>query len=163
MIAALAALVVLTGCSTGRQAFQPGKKYAPAALKADYTMFRNILEESHPSLYWYTPKDSMDYYFDQGYARLTDSMTEPQFRTHLSYIISKVNCGHTTTRYSKKYTRYLDTVRGVRSFPLAFKLWKDTMVVTANLNRRDSLLRRGTVIRTINGMPHQQLTDTLFH
>lgn len=125
-------------------------------------MFRNILEESHPSLYWYTPKDSMDYYFDQGYARLTDSMTEPEFRTLLAYVISKVNCGHTTTRYSKKYTRYLDTLRGIRSFPLTFKIWNDTMVVTSNLNRRDSLLRRGTIIRTINGIPHQQLIDTLF-
>ena len=158
----LAVLMVLTGCSAGREAFQPGKKYSPADLKADYTMFRNILEESHPSLYWYTSRDSMNYYFDQGYAKLTDSMTEPDFRTLLSYVISKINCGHTTTRYSKKYTRYLDTVRGARAFPLTFKLWKDTMVVTSNLNRRDSLLRRGTVIRSINGIPQQQLTDTLF-
>ena len=158
----LATLVVLTGCSTSRQAFQPNQKYSPAALKADYTMFRNVLEESHPSLYWYTSKDSMNYYFDQGYARLTDSMTEPDFRTLLSYVISKINCGHTTTRYSKKFTKYLDTVRGSRTFPLTFKVWKDTMVVTSNLNRRDSLLRRGTIISSINGIPQQKLTDTLF-
>ncbi|HEX6180694.1 MAG TPA: S41 family peptidase [Chitinophagaceae bacterium] len=158
----LVVLVVLTGCSPGRHAFQPTKKYSPAALKADYTLFRNILEESHPSLYWYTSKDSMNYYFDQGYARLTDSMTEPDFRTLLSYVISKINCGHTTTRYSKQFTKYLDTVRGSRSFPLTFKLWKDTMVVTSNLNRRDSLLKRGTIISSINGIPQQKLTDTLF-
>jgi hypothetical protein len=161
-VSVLVILVVLTGCTASREAFQPGKKYAPAALKADYTMFRNILEESHPSLYWYTSKDSMDYYFDQGYARLTDSMTEPSFRTLLSYVISKVNCGHTTTRYSKRFTKYLDTVRTSRTFPLTFKLWKDTMVVTSNLNRRDSLLRRGTIISSINGIPQQQIADTLF-
>ncbi|HYC27527.1 MAG TPA: S41 family peptidase, partial [Chitinophagaceae bacterium] len=97
-----------------------------------------------------------------GKSRLTDSMTEPQFRTLLSYVISKINCGHTTTRYSKKYTKYLDTLRGVRSFPLAFKLWKDTMVISSNLNRKDSLLTRGTIIRSINGIPHEKLTDTLF-
>ncbi len=161
-VSVLVILVTLTGCSASHKAFQPGKKYAPSALKADYTMFRNILEESHPSLYWYTSKDSMDYYFNQGYARLTDSMTEPDFRTLLSYVISKVNCGHTTTRYSKQFTKYLDTVRTARTFPLTFKLWKDTMVVTSNLNRRDSLLRRGTIISSINGMPQKQLTDTLF-
>jgi hypothetical protein len=154
--------VVLAGCSAGKQAFNPNKKYAPSQLQADYTMFRNILEESHPSLYWYTPKDSMDYFFDQGYAMLTDSMTEPKFRTLLSYVISKINCGHTTTRYSKKYSKFLDTVRGARSFPLTFKVWRDTMVVVSNLNRRDSVLKRGTIIRTINGVPHQQLTDSLF-
>lgn len=160
---ALTALMILTGCSAGRQAFRPDRKYAPSELRADYTMFRNILEESHPSLYWYTSKDSMDYYFDQGYARLNDSMTEPAFRTLLSYVISKVNCGHTSTRYSKKFSKYLDTLRGTRSFPLTFKLWKDTMVVTSNLNRRDSVLKRGTIIRTINGMPQQQIADTLFN
>jgi hypothetical protein len=159
---ALVLLIVLTGCTAGRQSYRPDKKYSPAQLKADYTVFRNILEESHPSLYWYTPKDSMDYYFNLGYSRLTDSMTEQNFRTLLSYVISKVNCGHTTTRYSKRYTRYLDTVRRIRSFPLTFKLWKDTMVITSNLNRRDSLLKRGTIVRTINGMPQQRIADTLF-
>src|SRR5690349_19004936 len=101
---ALAAVIILTGCSAGRQGsrtpFRPDKKYSPAELRADYSMFRNILEESHPSLYWYTSKDSMDYYFDQGYARLNDSMTEPEFRTLLAYVIAKVNCGHTSMRYS---------------------------------------------------------------
>lgn len=164
---ALVAAVILTSCSAGRQSsrtpFRPDKKYSPAELQADFTMFRNILEESHPSLYWYTSKDSMDYYFDQAYARLNDSMTEPEFRTLLAYVIAKVNCGHTSMRYSKKFTKYLDTVRGARSFPLAFKLWKDTMVVTSNLNRRDSILTRGTIVRTINGMPQQRITDTLFH
>lgn len=159
---ALVAMIILTGCAAGRQAFRPDRKYSPAELKADYTLFRNILEESHPSLYWYTPKDSMDYFFDQGYARITDSMPEPAFRTLLSYVIAKINCGHTTTRYSKKYSRYLDTLRGGRMFPLTFKLWQDTMVVTTNLNRRDSLLKRGVIIQTINGVPHQRITDTLF-
>lgn len=160
---AMAAIIILTGCTTSRTAFRPDKKYSPAELRADYTMFRNILEESHPSLYWYTSKDSMDYYFNQGYARLNDSMNEPQFRTLLTYVIAKINCGHTSTRYSKKFTKYLDTVRNARSFPLTFKLWKDTMVITSNLNRRDSVLTRGTIVRSINGIPHQQLTDILFN
>lgn len=164
---ALAAVLILTGCAASRQnsraGFRPDKKYSPAELRADYTMFRNILEESHPSLYWYTSKDSMDYFFNQGYARLSDSMTEPEFRTLLAYVITKVNCGHTTVRYSKKFSKYLDTVRGARAFPLTFKLWKDTMVVTSNLNRRDSILTRGTIVRTINGMPQQRITDTLFN
>lgn len=155
--------MILSGCTASRQAFRPDKKYSPAQLRADYTTFRNILEESHPSLYWYTPKDSMDRYFDEGYARLTDSMTEPQFRTLLAYVIAKVNCGHTSMRYSKKFSRYLDTLRGARSFPLAFKLWKDTMVVTANMNRRDSILTRGTLVRSINGVPQQAITNTLFN
>jgi hypothetical protein len=153
--------VLAVSCGTAKKAFDPERKYSPQALRGDYQLFRNILEDLHPSLYWYTPKDSMNYYFDKGYAALTDSMTEPQFRNVLSYVIAKVDCGHTSIRSSKEYSHYADTAR-LPQFPLILKCWKDTMVVSANLYRRDSVLRRGTVIRSINGLPTEQLTDTLF-
>jgi Peptidase family S41 len=150
------------GCVATKERFDPDRKYAPEQLRQDYLLFRNILEESHPSLYWYETKDSLDYFFDWGYRQLTDSMTEPAFKSVLSYVISKIDCGHTSVRYSKKYSRYLDTVRDV-SFPFALKFWDDTMVVTANLNRGDSVLKRGTIIKSIDGWTQPQLRDSLFN
>jgi len=158
----LAFLFFCFSCKTSKQAFDPNKKYAPEQLKEDYRLFRDILQESHPSLYWYTTKDSLNCYFDHGFAQLSDSMTIPQFRTLLSYTISKINCGHTSTRYSKAYNEYLDTAR-IKLFPLSLKLWEDTMVVTANINRKDSILKRGVVIKSINGMTQPQLRDSLFN
>ncbi|HXB43818.1 MAG TPA: S41 family peptidase, partial [Puia sp.] len=38
----------------------------------------------------------------------------------------------------------------------------DTMIVTANIDRRDSILKRGTVIKSINGLTSRQLRDTMF-
>ena len=149
-------------CNTGKNAFDPNKKYPPKQLQQDYTIFRNILQDSHPSLYWYTTKDSLDHYFDNGYASIKDSMTLPQFRTLLSYTISKINCGHTSVRYSKKYIKYLDTAKQ-KLFPLSLKIWPDTMAVTVNLNRKDSILKRGVIITKINGLTAQQLTDSLFN
>lgn len=157
----IAYLFMLTGCSVSRSSYNPFKRYPVSELQEDYTLFRNILEESHPSVYWYTSKDSMDYYFDQGYANIKDSMTEPQFRTLLSYVISKVNCGHTVVKYSKKFSRFLDTAR-IPNFPLSIKFWDDTAAVYANLNRRDSALIRGTVLQKINGLPMNVIRDSLF-
>src|ERR1700682_4685198 len=74
-------------CTSSRNTYSPQKKYPPAALQADYFLFRHILEKAHPSIYWYTTKDSMDYYFEQGYKSLKDSMTEIQFRDELAYVI----------------------------------------------------------------------------
>ena len=148
-------------CGTTKKAFDPDQKFSPAQIRKDYQLFRQILEDLHPSLYWYTSRDSMNYYFDQGYARLKDSMTEPEFRTLLSYVIAKVDCGHTSVRSSRAYSHYLDTAR-LPQFPLILKFWKDTMVVAANLNRRDSILKRGVVIERINGRTAVQLKDTLF-
>jgi len=154
--------VWLTACGVSKSSFTPSRKYAPGQLQRDYDLYRSILEHHHPSLYWYTQKDSLDHYFDDGRRQLTDSMTEPQFRKLLSYVTARINCGHTTVRSSKAWSRYSDTVRVGKMFPLSMKLWNDTMLVTANLNRKDSILRRGTMITRLNGKTVPELTDTMF-
>ncbi len=152
----------ITGCGIGKSGFSPAKKYPVEKLTRDYSLYQKILEESHPGLYWYTSKDSMDYYFNWGREQIRDSMTEPNFRKILTYVTAKINCGHTSVRASKAWSKYLDTVGIWRVFPLSFKLWPDTMVVTGNLHRNDSVLKRGTVITKINGRSVNELVDTMF-
>ncbi|MDP4244347.1 MAG: S41 family peptidase [Bacteroidota bacterium] len=149
-------------CRTTENAFSPDRKYSPEQLRGDYTLFRNILEDMHPSLYWYCTRDSMNYYFARGYARLNDSMTEPQFRSVLSFVISRIDCGHTSVRFSKDYSKYLDTAHRP-SFPLIMKCWNDTMVVSINLNRSDTILKRGTIVESINGHSVPEMIDTFFN
>ncbi len=158
----LCCTVLLTACGVSKSSFSPTHKYAPEQLQRDYDLYRDILEHHHPSLYWYTTKDSLNYYFDYGRQQLTDSMTEPQFRKLLNFVTAKINCGHTSVRSSKAWSKYSDTVRVGKMFPLSMKIWNDTMLVTANLNRRDSILKRGTMITKVNGMTVPQLTDTMF-
>ena len=160
--AILIAIIVLTGCGTAKSSFNPQKKYAPRELQKDYDVFQNVLEESHPGLYWYTPRDSMDYYFNWGKQQIADSLTEPEFKKVLGYVLARMDCGHTTVRSSKKYSKYLDTVRNEKFFPLSPKLWDDTTVVAANLNRRDTILKRGTVIEAIDHKSIKEITDTIF-
>jgi hypothetical protein len=148
-------------CTTSKSAFL-NKKYPAKKLKEDYTIFQGALEESHPSLYWFTPKPEIDRTFAEGYAAIKDSMTERQFRTLLLKVITPIRCGHTSVSYSKKFSKYLDTA-GLKLFPLAFKVWKDTLAVTANLNRNDSLLTRGTIVTSINNYPAKKLIDTFFN
>jgi hypothetical protein len=138
------------------------KKYAPEKLKKDFAIFRGALEESHPSLYWFTPKDSMDSEFSEAYNGLSDSMTERQFRTSLLKVITAIRCGHTSVNFSRKYSRYLDTAQ-LNLFPLVLKVLKDTLVVTGNLNKKDSLLKRGTVITAIDHRPAKYLIDTFLN
>ena len=154
-------LFLITGCSVGKSSLII-KKYSPQQLKRDFSVYRTLLETHHPGLYWYTSKDSMDYFFSAGNEKLKDSMTEPDFRNVLSYVTSKINCGHTSIRSSKAWNKFTDSVALSSIFPLGLKFWKDTIVVTANLNRKDSILTRGTVITKINNKSVSELTDTLF-
>ena len=157
-----ASVIIFTGCGVNRASFSPNKKYSPQQLEKDYTIFQNVLEESHPGIYWYTPKDSMDYYFDWGKQQIKDSLTEPEFKKVLSYVLAKVNCGHTTARPSKKYIKWLDTLRYEKFFPLSLKLWDDTAVVYINLNRKDTILKRGTIIQAIDNRNMKKITDSFF-
>ncbi len=161
IIIACAGLLLMIGCATGRHSFTPDKKYPRKQLEQDYALFRNMLQEEHPSLYWYISKDSLDWYFDEGNRRIRDSMTEPEFKTLLSYVVSKINCGHTTVRSSKQFLRFLDTGQ-VRYFPLSIKFWKDSAVVYDNLNRNDTALTRGTILTSINNHPVTYYRDSLF-
>ena len=153
---------LLTGCGVSKSSFSPNKKYSLQQVEKDYAVYKDLLEEHHPSLYWYSSKDSIDYYFSWGQQHLKDSMTEPDFRKVLSYVTAKINCGHTSVRSSKAWSKYIDTVRLGKLFPLSLKLWPDTMVVAINLNRKDSVLKRGTIITKINDNTGAAITDTMF-
>src|SRR5688500_14920614 len=150
-------LIFFSSCAVTKK-FDPHKKYGPDQLKSDYTLFRNILEKEHPGLYWYTPVDSMNYYFEKGERMLHDSLTETGFRSVLSYVLSKIKCGHTAVRLSKAFAR-----RGTgRYFPLVIKTWGDTSVVTLSLSRKDSNVVRGSLLTAIDNIPMRTIVDSMF-
>lgn len=154
-------LVLASSCAISKK-FNSAAKYAPGVLQEDYTIFQDVLEHEHPGLYWYTTKDSLDAAFAEGRNRLQDSLTETGFRTVLSYVIAQIRCGHTSVAPSKRWSRSIDSLRRP-TFPLVLKIWPDTAIVTANLNRRDSVVTRGSLLLSIEGRPMQQIVDSLFH
>ncbi len=154
--------VLFMGCAVSNN-YLPAKKFAREELQQDYTLLRNILEKKHPALYWYTSKDSMDYYFDSLQNKIADSMTELQFGWRiLAPLTQKIHCGHTSFGMSKNWGRFIKG-RRLPSFPLYLKLWSDTMVVTGNLHRKDSLLKRGTVVTSVNGIRSANLIQQMFN
>ena len=152
----ISTLSVFCSCVTGKKNYNPARKYPPEALQKDYTLLRNILQDKHPSLYWYTPKDRMDAYFDKYYSEIGDSMTEQQFDWHiLAPLIQKIHCGHTSVSMSKAYSKW-GRGKAIPAFPLYMKIWNDTMAVTANLNyKKDTIFKRGTLITSVNDVPNR--------
>ena len=143
---------------TSTKNYSPAKKYAPAALQKDFVLLRNILEAKHPSLYWYTPKEKMDTYFTRYYDVIKDSMTEQQFAwLAVAPLLDKIRCGHTSMGLSKNYNGWAKN-KLMPSFPLYLKYINDSLVVYGNLNaKQDSVIKRGTVITSINGVPNNIL------
>ena len=155
------AVLPLLNSSFAQKGYPTLPKIAPDLLRSDLSLLQNILEANHPSLYWYTPKDSMDLYFANAINSITDSMDEVAFKNKIAYVVSRIRCGHTTVRFSKAYSKKAARFR-FPQFPLSVKTWDDSMVVVSNITPGDSVLKRGTVITAINGMSNRRLLDTLF-
>ncbi|MEO8821598.1 MAG: S41 family peptidase, partial [Ginsengibacter sp.] len=155
-------LPLFFSCSASRN-YNPNKKYSKQELQQDYTLLRNILEKKHPSLFWYTPKDSMDFYFNEGYNAIRDSMTELQFGWKIiAPLTSVIHCGHTSFNMSKDWNRFIKS-KTIPSFPLFAKVWKDTMMVIGNLNRKNRLINDGSFITSINGIRNEEMINYMFH
>jgi len=153
---------LLFSCAVSNKNYEPNKKFTKQELQQDYSLLRNILEKKHPSLYWYTSRDSMNFYFDSLYNNIADSMTELQFGWKvLAPLTNKIHCGHTSFGMSKNWNKFIKNKR-IPSFPLHVKVWGDTLLVTGNLNRKDSIFKRGTLLTSINGVPNHQLIQRMF-
>ncbi len=153
---------LLTSCSAAKYpSYNPQNKIAPQKLKEDFILLKKILEANHPSLYWYTPKDSIDWYFNQTLQSITDSLTESQFRIKVACFIAKIRCGHTTVRPSKTFINYVSKHEFNR-FPLLLKVWNDSLILLGSLNRDDSMLKRGTLITSIDGHSDHEMLDSMF-
>jgi C-terminal processing protease CtpA/Prc len=136
-------------------------KKDPASLRADLGLLQKILEANHPSLYWYTPKDSIDALFTESINSITDSLDEVQFKNKVARVVSRIRCGHTTVLFSKAFTKKAAQFR-YPAFPFNIKVWDDSLVVLNSLRPGDSIFKRGTIITGINGMSNRKLLDTLF-
>jgi len=160
-LAIYSSLILCCSCSATRN-YDVLKKYSASELREDYDVLRNILESKHPSLYWYTSKDSMDHFFEKYRSDIVDSMTEPQYAWQILLpLVEKIKCGHTSVAMSKGYSRWIKGKK-IPSFPLYLKFWNDTMAVIASMNRKDSIFKRGTIIQSINGIDAQEFTKRIF-
>lgn len=158
---ALGLLLISWGAYSQQLAPQLPKQPA-SLLREDLQLLKKILEANHPSLYWYTPQQTLDSFFSVAMDQVKDSMNEVSFRNTVAAYVSKIQCGHTAVRNSKSFTKkYSRQLSMSIRFPLNLKLWDDSMVVLSSLRPRDSVFVRGTKILQINQKTGRQFIDTI--
>ncbi len=152
-------IILISSCSSTKN-YSPTKKYAVAELQQDFILMQKALEAKHPSLYWFTPKEKIDAYFKKYYNVITDSMTEQQFAwLAVAPMLDKIRCGHTSMGLSNGYGKWVSN-KVLPSFPLYVKIINDSLVVYGNLNAKtDSIIKKGTVITSINEIPNKVLVQ----
>ncbi len=149
-------------CGNSRvQNFDPYKKYTPKQLQQDFKVLKGALEREHPSIYWYSTKHEMDSVFAVNKAKLKDSMTEFKFRQIVANVLSNIKCGHTSVRNTPEFEKWVANV-DLSYFPYGMRLFADSMVSTYTLMRRDTLLPRGSVVKSINGKTAAQIKKDMY-
>lgn len=136
-------------------------KLSPLLLIKDLHTLQKVIVQNHPSTYWYTSKDSMDYYFSAAVASVKDDMSVWEFRTIVASYLANIKCGHTSVFFSPKLTKMYAAYK-YPQFPLQLKIWKDSAVVIGNLYTKDSIIKRGTIVTAINQLPIKLLVDSIY-
>lgn len=133
-------------------------KFNPNELKEDIDVLYDIVERYHPGLNEYITKDSFDILYNYYRASISNPLNLQEFGFQiLAPLISSIRCGHTSFNYPKWYNKKMrDSIPPM--FPLYLKIWGDTMIVTSNVNKNDSVLKKGSQIYSINGLNANELT-----
>jgi len=95
------------------------KTFSVEEVKADFGFFRALLEKGHPSLYRYSPQDSVQHYLDDAFAKIDHPMNELMVWEMLQPILTKIGSGHTNLHFS---TDLLERFVGQKHFYLPFYL-----------------------------------------
>jgi hypothetical protein len=145
-------LLITASCNLHKKSVTH-KKYSPSELQEDAGILSNVLLEMHPSVGLYEPAEHYRKTFSDFTNSLTDSLTEKEFRLKTKLLIDDLHCGHTEVLYSNRYYRRSARTK-VNYSPYIFIPVRDRLFVIGNLiKKRDSTLRKGTEILSINGIP----------
>ncbi|WP_198045041.1 S41 family peptidase [Spirosoma montaniterrae] len=89
------------------QSYDPNRLYTPQQLREDFQVLHMALEQLHPGLYRYTPRDSMDVAYRQTLSQLTKPMTDAAFGLVVRPYLGLVRCVHTSLNASADRSRYV--------------------------------------------------------
>jgi hypothetical protein len=133
--------------------------YSVPQLQTDLALLRRALEEVHPGLYCYTPKDSLDQAFARTAAQLTQPLGEAAFWGLLQPLVARVHCGHTRVQHSAAYRGWARQ-QPHYYFPFSIVVRQGRLFVAENQST-DPSLRPGTEVLAIEGHPTSEVLPRL--
>ncbi|GAB4248622.1 MAG: hypothetical protein Tsb0034_28010 [Ekhidna sp.] len=150
MIKVYLTLILLAACTAVEK-----KDFTAEEVKEDIQFLYDQFVTYHPGFFRYTPRDSMDHYFECSMQKGT--MDQFELYGELTFLISKVKCGHTRTSMTDQMR---DTFTSERHFfPFAVKLTKDKTYIVRPLNDQ---LNAGDIIRSINGVSEKEIRSKIY-
>lgn len=138
--------------------YNPTHLYPTDELQADLKFVRKTLEDTHPNLYLYTPKEKFDSFFDSLYKCIVKPLSEMEFYNLVTLINAKVKDGHTMFLPSEEALDYYN--QKCKFFPFYIAILNNRLYVNMNCSA-DTLIKEGNEIVSINGINAKDILQEL--
>ena len=127
--------------------YDPEKQFTVPQLQQDFLKLRKILENNHPTLYYFHSKETLDRYFNDVYNSIDQPMLVKDFYVLLSRVATKTNCGHTYLELPKGYWNNANKI--YKYFPLKLYFQDGRAYLFKNYSP-DTSIQLGAEIVSIN-------------
>ncbi|PWN67516.1 S41 family peptidase [Chryseobacterium oncorhynchi] len=150
-------LAMLSSCaSIRRHNEQRASCIPPDQLKEDVDYAYAKLQQMHPQLYWYIPKQELEHKFDSLKQTLNEPLTPLQFYFKFQPVIAGIREGHLSLRmprkkFTKKEIKKLEHKKGLFS-RFEYYISNDQMYIIQNNDSIENI-QPGTEILSINNVP----------
>ncbi len=126
-------------------------------FKSDLRIFKKALEETHPNLYRFTPKERFEIVFDSIDRQITSRTNQLEYFRLLSKIEFLVREGHTYLRPSESLSRH---TQRQRLFPFLVLLNDKTIIVKKSLEENHKACE-GLEVYSINGKKTDEIINQI--
>jgi len=125
-------------------------------LREDFVQMRTALEETHPALYDYTAKTTLDSLFDHVQEQIDTTMSFEDFYRLTSTVIARIGCGHTKLWVAADYWN----ITPEQFFPLILMFTGQDIFVRGFYADSGSI-PLGSKILAINNQPVKEIIENL--
>jgi hypothetical protein len=168
-LARLFFLALAVGCAATGPGRREPARFAPAALREDFAVLRQALEQAHPGLLRYATADEMARAFRSAEEAIQAPMTEVEFLGQVAAVLAHIRDDHTYALPSSGFwrTQIGATAYGQKStagelplFPFFVTVEASRVFITHN-NSANPATGRGTEILRINARPIAEVLAAL--
>ena len=129
---------------------------SPAELIADFDFMLKTLEETHPNLYAYIPKDEFVRKTDEFRESIDKPLSKPEFYKILYKTIALIKQGHTMVFGDAGFGKFKN--EGGLSFPFTINYYSNHVYIDKNYSLKKEFTK-GTEIIAINRIPVTKIID----
>lgn len=152
-------LVMCLASYSQKKTYNPAVKYSPEQLKEDFTVLRDKLENNLANLYLYNSVERMNFVFDSLYQNINQPMTDMEFYSYITQLISIIKDGHNYFYPDPIVTHYFNKHRKFIPYHLS---WHNNKLMVDKQCTPDSSVIIGSEILEINGLDTKYIYNELF-